>query len=230
MNFWVTRARLKALPTNQFQCQSIYTPYLRILVSLLGQKRSFAEDGLKGGSISQSKASSTWERGAIAVKNVDITNPYLESIRKTHDPVLHIKSLEDELKGTIGQALGKQGQKILMWMKVMEQEREKLNTLAAESQGGNIKLEVLEKAILSYNIAREKAIKARWELVVHRQAAGFIVNNHKFVHDMFRIAEQIWISDFDSKKKSQESDQKSKKKVKKFGDQLDWWQRIGRWK
>ena len=37
-----------------------------------------------------SKSTSTWERGAIAVKNIDVTNPYLESIRDTHDPSLHL--------------------------------------------------------------------------------------------------------------------------------------------
>ena len=45
---------------------------------------------------------------------MDVTNPYLEAIRQTHDPALHIKTLEEELAGSIGQALGKQGRKVLM--------------------------------------------------------------------------------------------------------------------
>uniref|UniRef100_A0A7S2LI54 Uncharacterized protein n=1 Tax=Leptocylindrus danicus TaxID=163516 RepID=A0A7S2LI54_9STRA len=179
---------------------------------------------------------SAWERGAIAVKNIDVTNPYLESIRQTHDPVMHVKTIEDELKGTIGKALGKQGQKILMWMKVMQQERDQYDSLLVQDVERTVitasKLNAIAK---EYNAAREKAIKARWELVVHRQAAGFIVNNHKFVHEKFPIADALPLDhSFGLEKADTSGDgtvqEQQKKKTKKFGDQLDWWQRIGRWR
>ena len=76
-----------------------------------------------------SKSTSTWERGAIAVKNIDVTNPYLESIRDTHDPSLHLKTIEDELKGTIGKALGKQSEKILLQVRLMSTEYQNYMTL-----------------------------------------------------------------------------------------------------
>jgi len=48
-------------------------------------------------------ASTSWERGAKLVKDVDkVSNRYLEAIRETHDPSFHIKTIEDELKETIG--------------------------------------------------------------------------------------------------------------------------------
>ena len=72
----------------------------------------------------------SWQRGAKLVKNTDTTsNKYLEHIRQTHDPALHLKTLEDELKGTMGPALGKQGEKVLNILNQMHEERRKVNAL-----------------------------------------------------------------------------------------------------
>ena len=225
---WLKSAIISASVDSKSQFRQLHPSYSFHRVKRHVQKRLLTSDAMKGGPTNDAKASTTWERGAIAVKNVDVTNPYLESIRRTHDPALHLKTLEDELKGTIGQALGKQGQKILMWMKVMEQDKQTIETMF--QAGGRINVDALEKVILSHNDARNKAITARWELVVHRQAAGFIVNNHKFVHEMFRIGEKLSVSDFESSNLSQESNEHIDKQKEKFGDQLDWWQRVGRWK
>jgi len=174
------------------------------------------------------KPSTTWERGAISVKNVDVTNPYLETIRKTHDPAMQIKTLEDELKGAIGQALGKQGRKVLMWMKVMEQEREKYESLKSDLGPSSHRDEVA--VVKAYNDARDKALHARWELVVHRQAAGFLVGNHKYVHEMFPIAEKLVASQTDKSHDTCSKTNDEELKGNQFGDQLDWWQKIGRWR
>ena len=68
----------------------------------------------------------SWERSARAVKNTDKTNKYLEHIRQEHDPALHIKTLEDELRGTMGKALGKQGQKVLRNIEAMKRQAEQV--------------------------------------------------------------------------------------------------------
>ena len=90
-----------------------------------------------------------------------------------------------------------------------------------------------------HNQYRKDAIKARWELLVHRQAVGFIINNHKFVHEKFPIADAISIPESEDdddgnddvpNKISPQSTLKQKATKKTFGDQLDWWQRIGRWR
>ena len=65
------------------------------------------------------------ESGAKLVQNTTVENKYLEHIRDVHDPSQHLKTIEDELKGTIGKALGKQGQKILMYARLMDQEQKK---------------------------------------------------------------------------------------------------------
>jgi len=87
-----------------------------------------------------------------------------------------------------------------------------------------------------HNDARKRAIEARWELLVHRQAVGFTVDNHSVVHTAFPIGEALpvnmdemtaVISKGDSKIVDTFSEQ-SPKKV--WVDQLSWWQRVGRWK
>lgn len=42
-----------------------------------------------------------------------------------------------------------------------------------------------------YNEHRRLAIKARWELLVHRQAAGFIVRNNEYVMKHYPIADAL---------------------------------------
>ena len=83
-----------------------------------------------------------------------------------------------------------------------------------------------------YNDARERALKARWELLVHRQAVGFTVGNHAYVMNAFRIPDPLPVKLDDLKPNSENMKQSEKDipKKEKFGDQLDWWQRIGRWK
>ena len=137
---------------------------------------------------------------------MDVTNPYLEAF----DPALHIKTLEEELAGSIGQ--------VVMWMKVVEQEKRNYENLIAKRAG----LKEIQKIVLTHNDAREKAITPRLELTVHRQAAGFRIKNHKFVHDMFRIDDKLSMEDKieninGGKNRIHEKERKQKKK--KFGDQ-----------
>jgi hypothetical protein len=86
-----------------------------------------------------------------------------------------------------------------------------------------------------HNEARERAIKARWELLVHRQAVGFTVENHSYVHNAFRIPDALSV-ELDELTPNNETMQEKTPlenvtfKKEKFGDQLDWWQRVGRWK
>ncbi|GAX26206.1 hypothetical protein FisN_16Lh022 [Fistulifera solaris] len=182
-----------------------------------------------------SATQTTWQRAAVRVKNTETekNNSYLELIRDTHDPSLHLKTIEEELQGSIGKALGKQGQKILLYVQLMHQEYQRYETLLQQAVAGDdiqhIRNE-LSKAALAYNEHRKQAIQARWELMVHRQAAGFIVNNHQHVMEHYPIAEALPI-DYDDKEKSPKSENTRKeKKIQQFGDQLDWWQRVGRWK
>jgi len=179
-----------------------------------------------------------WERGAKLVKNVQVENQYLEHIRQIHDPSMQLKTIEDELKGTIGRALGKQGEKVNMYLRAMEQEKRALRQMLDEGQKDYRDKEVT-KVIERFNSFRRDAVQARWELIVHRQAVGFTVDNQRFIMTKFPIEDALPTADEeedavrqknDPHSKQQEVRKKEVKQLKKFGDQLDWWQKVGRWR
>lgn len=118
----------------------------------------------------------SWESGAQMVKNPKVKNEYLEHIRDIHDPSMHIKTIEDELKGTIGKALGKQAQKIVAAMRQMNEEYIRYKALLEdEEKGYDMTSPEVVEFTKKYNFYRNQALHCRWELIVHRQAVGFIV-------------------------------------------------------
>mmetsp|Transcript_9771 Transcript_9771/g.14289 ORF Transcript_9771/g.14289 Transcript_9771/m.14289 type:complete len:200 (-) Transcript_9771:170-769(-) len=191
----------------------------------LAKSQSISKSGRLPFSSKSSSSSTSWERSARAVKNTDVTNKYLEEIRDVYaDPSSHIKTIEDELRGAMGQALGRQAEKILQHSRSMEKEYQTYKALLDSATSSDV--ELYESAI-RYNEHREKAKTARWELIVHRQAVGFLVDNHRVVHEKFPISDALPESKADQEAKEE---LKESNKKKKFGDQLDWWQKIGRWR
>lgn len=175
-------------------------------------------------------STSTWERAAVRVKDTDreTNNIYLDAIRDTHDPTLHLKTIEDELKGTIGKALGKQGEKIQYAVRLMQREYEVYQTLLVEDTDNH---HAIRRAKEMFNDYRKEAIQARWELMVHRQAAGFVVNNHHYVTKHYPIAEALPLDEEDETSEKLEKKRAERAKLqKRITGQLDWWQRVGRWK
>lgn len=176
----------------------------------------------------------TWERAAKRVKNTNVekNNTYMQEIRAAHDPSMHLKTIEDELKETIGAALGKQGRKILQAMELMQACYDEYESAIAEHDaqndgGSNSKaMNRAKKAAVRYNQHRQKAVTARWELQVHRQAVGFVTNNHNTVLQHYPIPDALPVDE----NGNEIIQDKKQKAFDKFGDQLDWWQRVGRWK
>jgi hypothetical protein len=215
-----------------------------------------------------------WERGALAVKNGNpqrvvadaketktaATTPdpssqstYMDKIRATHDPAQHLKTIEDELLGTNGQALGRQGEKILRAVQQMDDEFRIYQELCAThsttttttTSSTVLTHPLVTDSALRYNRHRQDALKARWELTVHRQAVGFIVNNHRYVTEQYPIAGALPVvahgtgsissksemrsvvagdggSGTDLQSKNADGNQQ-RPREKKFTDQLDWW-------
>lgn len=167
------------------------------------------------------------------VKNTDKSNEYLDTIRQTTDPGLHLKTIEDELRGTMGKALGKQGEKILRFVRAMAQERQRYDELL-EKGDAKVNSKDVKKTAERYNELRKEAMKARWELLVHRQAVGFIVDNHNTVARHFPIGGPLPLSIDENEGSGDHGDiekhGKGESKKEKFGTQTDWWQRIGRWR
>lgn len=183
-----------------------------------------------GGSSNSNQPTKAWERGARLVKNTKVKNEYVEHIREIHDPSLHLKTIEDELMGTIGKALGKQGEKIMMYKRAMAQEEERHQELLENNPQTDHSPKISDSA-KKHNQYRKEAIQARWELMVHRQAAGFLVNNHRFVMEKFPIGDPLPEDGIPSSSGVPETTtNKPEETAKKFGDQLDWWQRVGRWR
>ncbi len=190
-------------------------------------------------STTSSTTFTAWQRTARSVKDTDVTNEYLEQIRETHDPSLHLKTLEEEVRGTMGKALGKQGAKITKALTKMMEERRYYDGLVQQQQQQHDPSSLeLEKCIQRHNQYRQEAITARWELMVHRQAVGFIVNNHTVVTEAFPIGDALPPPSLkleEEGKSSNETLHKNQERTntntkQKFGDQLEWWQGVGRWR
>jgi hypothetical protein len=150
------------------------------------------------------KPTKSWERSAKLVKNIDKSNAYLEHIRESHDPSMQLKTLEDELKQTMGKALGKQGEKINNALLLVAEEGRKIETILSSFSIEKLCIndddvllmdEETKKdvylAVERYNHYIKDAEKARWELLVHRQAIGFITQNHRYLNEKFPIPDKI---------------------------------------
>lgn len=183
-------------------------------------------------------SNTTWERSAKLVKNTDRKNPYLDKIRaETVDPSLQLKTIEDELCGAIGKALGRQGEKVLFAICEMKEEHAKYED-CIRSRDFNAALKYADR----YTQSRKRALKARWELLVHRQAVGFTTENHNVVHSTFPIWDALpctlpaleeslrkrcSLSANSIHPKIETNDAEKRRKI---GDQLAWWQGVGRLK
>jgi hypothetical protein len=177
------------------------------------KRESFISPPLTRASSSSSSPATPWERTARQIKDSAILNspapqaeranggshgdPYLQRVQSTlvTDPVLHpVRSIEQEIQEIIGQALGKQGQKVTLALTRLQNSFHQYESCLIRynkekelrSPGDTARSE-LEQAIQTYNAQRQKAIQVRWELLVHRQAAGFIVKNHEYVTKFYPI-------------------------------------------
>jgi hypothetical protein len=220
-----------------------------------------------------------WERTARKVKdtNKDRHNAYMEAIRATHDPAWQVQTIEDELKATIGQALGRQGRKLLTALHGMQREWQHyqelgraiernsalLTTVTSSSSNRNqvpnspanstnttgtdqpnhVLWDELHKSVERYNALRQLALTARWELMVQRQAAGLVVNNHAHVTRHYPIPAALPLPSSSSSENflddapppllaaaaaaAAEPPPEAPLPAQKA---LDWWQRVGRWK
>lgn len=173
------------------------------------------------------------------MKNTDVTNPYVDVVRQEVDPAAHLKTIEDELCAAIGKALGRQGEKVQRAICEMTQHHTQyMQFLHAQAYKD------ASESATRYNDARKRAIQYRWELLVHRQAVGFTVDNHSVVHKTFPIDEVLPVETVEIKiasrlladiNKANNSDDyisldKPVTKEKVWGDQLSWWENVGRWK
>jgi hypothetical protein len=208
----------------------------------------------------------SWESGAKLIKNISVENQYLEHIRDVHDPSMHLKTIEDELKGTIGKALGKQGQKVLMYARLMNEERQRYEDLIRDyyrnnndddnngnNENDDNNEEEIRSCVVRHNDYRKDCIHSRWELIVHRQAVGFTVGNQRYVMERFPIGVALPLElvpvvderegskdngdDTKNNRNNNHSYSSSSEKIsclegnkENLVGQLEWWEKIGRWR
>jgi hypothetical protein len=225
---------------------------------------------------------SVWERTARKVQdtNQDRHNVYLEAIRATHDPAWQVQTIEDEPKATIGQALGRQGRKLLTALQGMQREWQHYqelcraiettsstavvttavtsssgsssssarktvpstntgcaNQTTTESNNNHVLWNQLHASVERYNVLRQSALTARWELMVQRQAAGFLVHNHAYVTQHYPIPAALPLPSHTSNGTNNNNNTPllaaaapPPEAPPPFQKALDWWQRVGRWK
>lgn len=176
-------------------------------------------------------STTSWERSAKLVKNTNgASNKYLDRVRsEVVDPALQLKTIEDELCQAIGKALGRQGEKVLSAIREMGEERARY-LKCVQDRCYDEAVDCAQR----HNEARKRAVQARWELLVHRQAVGFTVDNHSVVHTTFPISDPLPIQDVATEGQGtdilEDSVGVAKPEQKVWSDQLSWWQRVGRWK
>ncbi|GMH70698.1 hypothetical protein TrST_g9119 [Triparma strigata] len=166
---------------------------------------------------------------------------YLEAMAKaTSGPQSHVKLVEEELAEEVAAALKKQSDKVLTAIAKAEHLRRDVESELSELKPLKVpdlksmckelglpqtgKKDSLVQRCLSssklssFESARSAASHARWELLIHRQACGFVTNNNQFIETHYPIPEKITF------KKTNEPP------AKVFTDQLEWWQSKGRWR
>lgn len=114
----------------------------------------------------------------------------------------------------------------------MEDSLKQYEESLAKHQNNSNHPNVIEQAA-SYNEYRAQAIQARWELIVHRNAVGFVVQNHSYVMQQYPIRDALPVGDVGESlvnEKEEEKQSKNGLSGDELTGQLDWWQRIGRWR
>ena len=207
-----------------------------IIIIMTGSRRNMASTN----NTTTTSSTTAWERTAVRCKDPkQHDNKYIQEIRTTvHDsPAMHLKSLQDELQSAVGQALGRQGAKVLRAIQAVHAIQDEYEQLLMNNNkhDPHNHAHLIQQCIERHAKARQAAVQVRWELMVHRQAAGFLVNNHAVVTETFPIPGPIVPNDNDEEKsetgKGQSGIAASEASRKpQYGDQLDWWQRVGRWK
>ena len=129
--------------------------------------------------------------------------------------------MEEELHGAVAESLGRSADKVKIAMEDCKRWAEEARRLEAEGLGG------VEEVLGRYNEARGRMERRRWELIVQRQACGFVIDNYEAIYKLFPIPDKMEVGEVRGEVRRVEG---KEGKEKKAMGQLSWWQSIGRWK
>jgi len=156
-----------------------------------------------------------WTRLARNVKSPDATpssspdSKHLENIRKACDVEDTIGKLEHEFMEEMAGALGRTGNKAVYYFNEMRVARAAFDRIDAEALAAEesnplhpsfsitAALSTRREAAQAYHRARQLAEDARRELIIHRQACGFIHNNYSIVENAFPLLPLAQVTSLD---------------------------------
>eukprot|EP00512_Aurantiochytrium_limacinum_P001991 CAMPEP_0171484658 /NCGR_PEP_ID=MMETSP0958-20121227/122_1 /TAXON_ID=87120 /ORGANISM="Aurantiochytrium limacinum, Strain ATCCMYA-1381" /LENGTH=191 /DNA_ID=CAMNT_0012017381 /DNA_START=166 /DNA_END=741 /DNA_ORIENTATION=+ len=165
---------------------------------LTNNVRGFATKD-RGDAVSKSN---TWGRVTLTLHQNDMSSTeenYLRERASSVDPAESVLSLQQEVQEEIAAALGRTGSKLTTAMKEMHIARELFEAqedsfLAARSKGQTISFDAKRDLLIAarkFNDKLQIAEDARTALIVHRQAVGFVYQNHKIVKRAYPLPDLI---------------------------------------
>ncbi|MEL6344223.1 MAG: hypothetical protein AAFV53_13975 [Myxococcota bacterium] len=113
-------------------------------------------------------ADPVWKSLVIQLKDREKESPYLNRLRARLDVTMGHGSLEQEILSEMAAALGRAGEKVDYNLLRLELADEAIAKASSPVER--------RRKIQAYNKIREDALRARWELKVHREALGFVRN------------------------------------------------------
>mmetsp|Transcript_13471 Transcript_13471/g.43880 ORF Transcript_13471/g.43880 Transcript_13471/m.43880 type:complete len:138 (+) Transcript_13471:293-706(+) len=120
-----------------------------------------------------------WRRLAEQLKDEGCDSLYLDRLSRSFDVQSHVEKLEEEIAEEMARALANTAAKANYQFAVLDH----LKSKALLSRDPS--------AVKDFNDQRDICIKARHELVIHRQALGFKTNNHRAVESHFPIPDKL---------------------------------------
>ncbi|GBG34454.1 Hypothetical Protein FCC1311_106782 [Hondaea fermentalgiana] len=144
----------------------------------------------------------TWGRVTMSLHQKDLEGKeevYLTERAASVDPAESLLSLQQEVQEEIAAALGRTGSKLLSAMKEMQKAQDAYETQAAaflrlKSTGRQPSFEDKHRLLLAardFNGKLQAAENARTALIVHRQAVGFVYQNHKIVKRTYPLPDLV---------------------------------------
>jgi hypothetical protein len=145
-------------------------------------RRTFAASS----KIADESKPSAWSRTAAnlqsshtsAVNDGIAQTEYMKLVQTKADPTMHIKTIEDELMDAVAGALKKTADKVQTSITAVQETLDEM-----ESRGMRNDADL----IAQYKHRVVQAERMRLELIIHRQACGFQINNHAHVNKLFII-------------------------------------------
>ncbi len=108
-------------------------------------------------------------------------SPYLDRLRQRLDVAQGRTALEIEIVHEMATALGRAEEKLLVALLELE--------IAALALDGATDARERRDRVVDFNAARERALRRRWELGIHREAIG--IGRNEILEGMYPIAGRV---------------------------------------